>query len=391
MENPDEIFPLLPRHIRKLVKSKMDSPDIYSVNNEGGLNLHNTYSMFGSVGTDENFNVAPDHLAMKLKNELASYEKINPNQICIGNGGDELMDLVIRTFCNPHEDKILCFSGGNHRILHHARMNAVEVEELNLEGDFELPVFDIKRAITEYTKVIFIENPNQVVGKCYASFDIVDLAVGFDGIVVIDESAIDYASDKSLLSMVELCSNVIIIQSFCRAWGFAGLPLGIAYSQKPVISVLNLIKPPFSVNVMTQRMAVKALYVSEQKDRIVQKTIEEREQVKSVLQNLPLVKKVYDSQSNTLLIQVENSEEFINYLKNEEQILVFDASHIKGFENCVRITIGPGINNMRLVKAIKDMPRNTSAGHLFWRSVGRTLKKASMYLGVFRKMFGTGT
>ncbi len=391
MENPNEIFPKLPRHIRKLVKDKLDSPDFSLENKEGLLNLHNTYSKFGTVGTDEEFNLAPDRLALKLKNELASHEKMNVNQICIGNGADELLNLVIRTFCNPHQDKILCFSGGNQRILHYAGMNAVEVEELDLEGDFELPVFDVKRAITEHTKVIFIENPNQIVGKCYASFDIVDLAVGFDGVVVIDESAIDYDSEKSLLSMVELCSNVIIVQSFCRAWGLAGLPLGIAYSQKPIISVLNLMKPPFSVNVMTQRMAVKALYVSEQKDRIVQKTIEEREQVKSLLQNLPLVKKVYDSQTNTLLIQVENSEEVINYLKNEEQILVFDASHIKGFENCIRITIGPGINNMRLVKAIKDLPRNTSAGHLFWRSVGRTLRKASLYLGVFRKMFGPGS
>ena len=142
---------------------------------------------------------------------------------------------------------------------------------------------------------------------------------------------------------------------------------------------------------MTQKMAIKALYVSEQKDRIVQKTIEEREQVKSALQKLPLVKKVYDSHSNTLLVEVENSEELIAYLKNEEQILVFDASSIYGFENCIRITVGLGINNMRLVKAIKNMPRNTSAGYLFWKGVGRTLKKASLYLGVFRKMFGPGS
>ncbi|HIB78151.1 MAG TPA: aminotransferase class I/II-fold pyridoxal phosphate-dependent enzyme, partial [Flavobacteriales bacterium] len=212
--------------------------------------------------------------------ELSAYSKINTNQICIGNGSDELLDLIIRTFCDPHEDRILCFATGNQRVVHHAKMNAVEVDELTLEGDFELPVFDIKRAIAQTTKVIFIENPNQITGNCFSNFDIIDLATGFDGILVIDESAIDYATNKSLLSMISLCSNVIILQSFCRAWGLSGLPIGIAYAQTQIIKILNLLKPPFSVNVMAQRMAVKALYVTDQKDRIVQKTIEERAQVK---------------------------------------------------------------------------------------------------------------
>ncbi|MCH2022082.1 MAG: histidinol-phosphate aminotransferase family protein [Saprospiraceae bacterium] len=391
MGSQEQIFSLLPRHIRKIVQAKIASPFVLPKTKDGFLNMDSTVSPFGTVGTDEMYNIVPDSETKTLKKELSAFSKTNSNQISIGNGSDELFDLLIRTFCNPHEDKILCFSTGNQRVIHHAKMNAVEVDELTLQGDFELPVFDIKRAITKETKVIFVENPNQITGKCFSNFDIIDLATGFDGIVVIDESAIDYAANKSLISMINLCSNVVIIQNFCRAWGLSGLPVGVAYAQPSIITILNLLKPPFSVNIMAQRMAIKAMYVTDQKDRIVQKTIEERAKVKAALEQLPNVNKVHDSETNTLLIEVINVAETIAYLRNEEQIYVFDASSISGLENCIRITIGLGIQNMRLVKALKNMPAKTSKGYIFWRKMGKTLRKASMYLGIFKKIFGAGS
>ncbi|MDC0230404.1 histidinol-phosphate aminotransferase family protein [Aureispira] len=391
MENQEQILSLLPRHIRKIVQAKIASPFLLPKTKDGFLNMDTPVSPFGTVGTDETYNTQPDSKAKILKNELSAYSKINTNQISIGNGSDEFLDLLIRTFCNPHEDRILCFSTGNQRVVHHAKMNAVEVDELSLEGDFELPVFDIKRTITDTTKIIFIENPNQITGNCFSNFDIIDLATGFEGIIVIDEAAIDYAMNKSLLSMISLCNNVIIIQGFCRAWGLSGLPIGIAYAQPQIISILNLLKPPFSVNIMAQRMAVKALYVTDQKDRIVQKTIEERTQVKNALEKLPHITKVHDSETNTLLIEVENVADTIAYLRNEEQIFVYDASEIPGLENCIRITIGLSIQNMSFVKAMQSMPSKTSKGYIFWRGVGKTLRKASVYLGVLKKMFGAGS
>ena len=129
----------------------------------------------------------------------------------------------------------------------------------------------------------------------------------------------------------------------------------------------------------------------EQKERIVEKTINEREQLKTALQQLPQVLKVHESHSNTLLIESRNHAALVNYLAEEEQIIVQDVSAIEGFENCLRITVGPGINNLRFIKAMKDMPKHTSAGYIFWKNVGKTLKKASVYLGVFRKIFGAGS
>ncbi len=387
MENKEELYNFLPRHIRKLLRSKEKQEAI--VLEDAHLNLKEAASALGTVGSDENYNQYPDSQAKKLKNELSEYSNLKTNQICIGNGSTELVDLILRSFCNPHEDELLCFAPANERVLHFARMNALEVEVLDLEQNFELPIYEVRKLIKESTKVIFIENPNQITGQFPASFDIVDLLTNFEGIVVLDESAIDYATDQSLVSLIESCSNLIVLQTFSRAWGLAGLPVGVAYAQAELIRVLELLKPPFSVNVMAQKMATQALYVAEQKDRIVTKTIEQRAEVKAILEKLPAVIKVHDSETNTLVIEVENAKEMTTHLREEEQIIVLDVSNMPGLENCIRVTIGGSAENKKLVQAIKDMPYKTSPGRIFWRSISQTLRKASVFLGLFKKMLGT--
>jgi histidinol-phosphate aminotransferase len=388
MENKEKLYSFLPRHIRKLAQEK-ESLSQSIMSKDGYLNMDTSVSLLGTVGTDENYSFYPDSKAKKLKDQLAEYTKMNTNQLCIANGSSELIDLAIRIFCNPNKDSILCFSPAKQAVQDFARMHAIELDVLDLEQNFDLPIYEIKKAIKETTKVIFIENPNQILGNCYSSFDIVDLVTNFEGLVVIDESAIDYIADKSLVSLINTCNNVIVIQSFSGAWGLAGLPVGMAYGQPELINVLNLLKPPFSVNVMAQQMALRALYVADQKDRVVERIIEQREQVKVVLEKLPAVKKVHDSETNTLLIEVENAKEMAIHLQKEEQIIVLNLSSIPGLENCIRVSIGTGLQNMRLVKAIKDMPYKTSAGRMFWKGVSRTLRKASMYLGVFKKILGS--
>jgi len=319
MENKEKLYNFLPKHIRKLAQAKENLPQPV-VSKDGYLSMETSISLLGTVGTDENYSSYPDSQAKKLKNQLAEYAKMDSNQICIANGSSELIDLAIRVFCNPNKDSILCFSPAKQEVQDFARMHAVEVDVLDLEQNFDLPIYEIRKAIKDTTKVIFIENPNQILGNCYASFDIVDLVTTFDGLVVIDESAIDYVVDKSLVSLVNTCNNAIVIQSFSGAWGLAGLPVGMAYAQPEIINVLNLLKPPFSVNVMAQQMAVRALYVADQKDRVVERTIEQREQIKTVLAKLPAVKKVHDSETNTLLIEVENAEEMTIHLRKEEPL-----------------------------------------------------------------------
>ena len=391
MKDQETLLRFIPRHIRKLYQEKQQNPSRFVQEKEGQLNLSSTESRFGTVGTDASFFLAPDKQATKLKKELSAYEKMSSDQIVLANGTMEMMDLIARCCCNPHQDNVLTLQGSNTQLQHQLKMQAIEVQSIPLEVDLELPIYSIKRAINEQTKILFIENPHPITGRCFSNFDIVDLTTSFDGLVVINESAIDYATHKSLLPMVEMCSNVIIIHSFSRAWGLAGLPLAVAYSQAPLAQFLTCMQDAISINTMTQTMATKALYVSEQKERIVEKTINEREQLKTALEQLPQVLKVHESHSNTLLIESRNHAALVNYLAEEEQIIVQDVSAIEGFENCLRITVGPGINNLRFIKAMKDMPKHTSAGYIFWKNVGKTLKKASVYLGVFRKIFGAGS
>lgn len=387
MEHTEKINEWIPKYIRKLVASKealVETLDIKA----GFLNAHRPTGLYGTVGTDEDYSQRPDIKATRLKEELATYTNLTPQQICIGNGSTELIDLVIRTFCHVGQDHIIGFQPSNNRLKHFAKMQALEIDLLELGHNFEMPIYEVRKSITEATKLLFIENPNHITGSCFANFDIVDLVTSFDGIVVIDESAIDYAPNQSLVSIINECSNVIIIQSFSRAWGLAGLPVGMAYASPEIIRILNILKPPFSVNTVAQKMATKALYVPDQKARIVTRTIEERAQVKTMLEKLPAVLEVFDSETNTLLIKVEDASIMTQHLRKEELIHVLNVSDLPGLDNCIRITIGKGLDNMRLVKAFKDMPIKTSGSRLFWKAVSGTLRQASSFLGIFKKILG---
>jgi len=387
MEHTENLNEWLPKYIRKLVASKTALAK-EPILKDGFLNAHRSTGLYGTIGTDEDYSQRPDIKATRLKEELAAYVGLDVKQICIGNGSTELVDLVIRTFCHSGKDRILGFQPSDPRMAHFAQMQALEVDLLTLGSNFEMPIFEVKENISDATKMLFIENPNHITGSCFPKFDIVDLATGFDGIVVIDESAIDYASDQSLISIVNDCPNVIIIQSFSRAWGLAGLPIGMAYASPEIIHILNLLKPLFSVNSIAQKMATKALYVADQKDRIVTKTIQEREQVRAILEKLPAVLEVFESETNTLLLRVEDVDLMTEHLKKEELIYVLNVSHFTGLENCIRITIGKGLDNMRLVKAFKDMPSKTAGPRLFWKTVSSGLRQASSFLGVFKKILG---
>lgn len=387
MEYSENLNKWLPKHIRKLAASKAALAK-EPILKEGFLNAHRPTGLYGTVGTDENHSQRPDTKATRLKEELAAHMNLDMQQICIGNGSTELVDLILRTFCNPNQERVLAFTPSNNRLEHFAHLHALELDLLELGHNFEMPIYEVRKSIAEATKLLFIENPNHITGSCFASFDIVDVATSFEGIVVIDESAIDYASENSLVSIIQDCPNVIIIQSFSWAWGLAGLPVGMAYANPEIIKILNLLKSPFSVNTLAQKMATKALYVADQKDRIVARTIEEREQVKTTLEKLPAILEVFDSETNTLLVKVEDPELMTQHLLKEELIHVLNVSNLPGLDNCLRITIGSGLDNMRLVKAFKDMPSKTSSSRLFWKAVSGTLRQASSFLGIFKKILG---
>jgi len=385
----EEVFRLLPRHIRKLLQHQQALPSAQAPQQEGWLDMSSSVSVWGTIGTDEVYNKYPDPKSVKLRNELAEYVGLPADCICVGNGSTELIDLALRVFCTPTEDEVLCFAPVESRLKHFAQLQALEINELPLEPDYQLPIYNIPKQINNSTKVIFIENPNAITGTLVSSFDIVDIVSDFDGVVIVDESAIDYAPSHSLVSLVEQCDNLLVVQSFSGIWGLAALRVGMIYAQPAIIEVLQALKPAFSVNAIAQRQATSALYVADQKERVVQKMTQQREQLRESLQNLKIIKKVHESETNTLLVEVEHASELVEYLRKEEYIAIKDVSHLVGTENCVRISVGQGLDNVRLLKALKDMTYKQSPTRKFLKMVSKTLRKASSFFGFFKKIIGT--
>lgn len=384
---PQQYQALLPKHIRKLIQqvSKTNDP---AVRQEGYVYLDDTISPWGTVGTDEDYHERPDATAKRLKEELARYHKLEEQQIAVGNGTVALLDAVLRLFCNPHEDAVFYFTPQQHRVEQLAQLQALERIHLPLGPNFELPIYEISKVLTPNTKVMVVEHPNPITGTCCSRFDLIDLATSFDGIIVVDETAIDYAPAESTLELIKEYPNIIILQSFSGAWGLASLPVGVAFAAPALIQLLELVLPKEGLNSVAQRMAVKALYVPNQKDRIVGQTLEERHQMAAALKALPAVDEVYDSYTNTLLLKVEKPANTIEYLKNEALIVASDVSHYPGLEQCIRVSIGKGLENLRLIKALKEMPAKTSRRHVIWKTISTTLRQASSFLGAFKKILG---
>ncbi len=386
MKNQETLYQFLPRQTRKLIQYQNKIPQPLCPQKEGWANLESSASIYGGIGNDEIFHKYPDPLASKLCRQLGEHHQLDTNQICVGNGSTELVDLILRTFCNPTQDQILSFSPMANRLQHLARLNSLNLEILPLEVDFQLPILNENQLDCTVNKIIYIENPNTIIGSALSQFDIIDVVSQFEGIVVIDESAIDYNPQNSLVSLVNEYPNLIVLQSFSRAWGLAGLRVGVALASAEIIKLLRLVQPPFSVNTIAQQVATKALYIIDKKDRLVEKVIAQREKLKTDLAQLSVVKKVYESESNTLLLKVDNAKELTAYLFEEELIAILDVSHQVGTENCVRITVGLEIDNLRLLNALKNMNYKKSGSRKFLKKITSTLRRASSFLGVFKKI-----
>ena len=378
---------ILPRHIRKLIKSAdleaESRPEYFS-------SMDQAKSAFGSVGTDKDYTKLPV-ASKQLIQEISAYHHVSEPQILLSSDQQQVIDLCIRTICRPGEDNIITLKTGDELIQKVALLNNIEVHSLDLEMDFQMPLFAIKRAIDKHTRLIYLQNPNFIQGNCFANFDIVDLATSFDGILLVDESLIDYSMDKSLISMIELCENVIVVQNFSNSWGLAAMPLSVVFADPFMIEALSVVQSPHAVNYSAQKVVQRALYLSNQHKRNIEKLSIQKNQMIEALNKMQVVLQVFPSDSNTILVQVQDANALCAYLKEEHHIILMNTQDKIAVENCVRFTVQDAANNVKLLKAIKEMPRYTSKGYVFLRRIGKTLKKASMYLGVFKKIFSTGS
>lgn len=305
-----------------------------------------------SAAADKNYNRYPDPLQLDLKDAISKIKGVPIENTFLGNGSDEAIDLLFRAFCEPGQDNVIILPPTYGMYEVSANINNVEVRKVNLLPNFQLDLDGIAEAIDENTKLIFICSPNNPTGNSIVRTDIETVLTNFDGLVVIDEAYINYAKQRTFIKELTEYPNLVILQTFSKAWGLAALRLGMAFAARPVIDVLNKVKPPYNINQATQDIALNALQNIDQVNEWIKITVAERENLSNELRALPLVKKVYPSDANFILIEVENALDIYNLLV-DEGIIIRDRSKVTLCEGCLRITIGTAEENKTLLQTLK--------------------------------------
>ncbi|MEM6735758.1 MAG: histidinol-phosphate transaminase [Bacteroidota bacterium] len=297
----------------------------------------------------------PDASMKELKRQYALFRGVKTNQLIFGNGSDELIDLLIRAFCEPKQDKILIFRPVFSMYEVCAKINDVEIFQQSLTADFQIDFETVKPILCDpQLKLIFICSPNNPTGNKIDQFTIISIAKSFDGLVIVDEAYIDFSENGLLKSEI---SNLFILNTFSKAFGLAGIRLGAGIGNQQVIDVLNKIKPPYNVNSITQRKAIEALNRPDEIKRQVEILIEERLKLQEGLKQILSVKRIYPSDANFLLVEFDDAKAILNQLL-EKGIVVRDRSG--QVPNTLRITVGTPEENEQLIAALKREERQTN-------------------------------
>jgi histidinol-phosphate aminotransferase len=301
---------------------------------------------------DHNYSRYPDPLQLDLKEAIGKIKGLPIENTFLGNGSDEAIDLLFRSFCEPRIDNVIILPPTYGMYEVSANINNVEVRKVNLLPDYQLDLDRIAEAIDSRTKLIFICSPNNPTGNSIIRTDIETVLANFEGLVVIDEAYINFSKQRSFIPELTEYSNLVILQTFSKAWGLAALRLGMAFAARPVIDILNKVKPPYNINQATQDLALKALENVEQVNEWIKITVAERDRLSEELLNLDLVKTVYPSDANFILAEVSDASAIYNFLV-EQGIIVRDRSKVALCEGCLRITIGTSSENETLLNALK--------------------------------------
>lgn len=317
---------------------------------DASIYLDANENSLGTVGSGE-FNRYPDPLQMDLKEKIAQQKQIKTNQIFLGNGSDEAIDLLFRAFCEPQKDSVLIFppTYGMYKV--QANIHNTPVEEILLNNDFTLPVDKIEQIINPTIKLLFICSPNNPTGNLIKKESIIRILECFKGLVVVDEAYIDFAKGESMVSEIENYPNLVVLQTFSKAWGMAGLRLGMAFANEEIISILNKIKYPYNINTLTQEFAIKALNNVEEKESMANTIIEERENLRTKLILLDIVETIYPSDANFLLVKIQNAPKIYQELI-AKGIVVRNRSNVALCNNCLRITVGTIDENRKLIEQL---------------------------------------
>ncbi len=338
---------LLRENIKKL-KPYSTARDEYTGNI--GIFLDANENSFGSI-PDGELNRYPDPHQKKLKEKLSKIKKVNQENIFIGNGSDEAIDLLLRAFCEPVKDSIIILppTYGMYKVA--ADINDVETIEVPLTSEFQIAAENVLNKITNSTKLIFICSPNNPSGNLMDRDSIKRILNSFNGIVVIDEAYIDFADDESWISELGNFNNLVVLQTFSKAWGLANIRVGLAFGNQLIISVLNKIKYPYNVNGVSQQIIIKSLDYVSKKNKIVEKIISEKKILTKALLNINCIEHVFPSDANFILAKVHNANKIYDYLL-ENKIIVRNRANMIHCNECLRFTVGTEGENKKLIEIL---------------------------------------
>jgi histidinol-phosphate aminotransferase len=344
-------------NINNLIRENIKCPNPYSSARDEYTNASSKEMIF--LDANENpfangVNRYPDPQQNSVKELLSKIKKIDTKNILLGNGSDEVLDLLFRAFCEPNKDNIITLppTYGMYAVL--ANINAVENIKVVLTVNFQPNVAHILSKVDENTKLLFLCSPNNPTGNSFSVAAVEELLLKFNGLVVIDEAYIDFSEQESWLKKLEQFPNLVITQTLSKAYGMAGIRLGVCYASKEIISVLNSIKPPYNVNELSQQKAINRLLDFDAVQNEIIQIKNERVQLEKELKSLDFIEKVYPSDANFLLIQVDDANKRYQQLLSNG-IVIRNRTKEPLCENCLRITVGTTEENEKLLEVLKKI------------------------------------
>ena len=299
------------------------------------------------------YNRYPDPHQKIVKDKIAVIKRIPAGNIFLGNGSDECIDIIFRCFCEPGNDNVIICPPTYGMYEVSANINNVGLKKVPLLNDFQLDLIHLENAIDTNTKIVWICSPNNPTGNSINRVDIEMVLNNFNGLVVIDEAYINFAKQKTFVQELSDYPNLIVLQTFSKAWGLAGLRLGTAFASTPIIEVMDRVKPPYNINQATQEIATKALEEIGQVNDMIKIIVDMREALAEVFLTMPTVEKVYPSEANFILVKIKEARKIYEFLLTKG-IVLRDRSNVALCENCLRITIGTEQENTLLIDAMQE-------------------------------------
>ena len=304
------------------------------------------------------YNRYPDPYQQKLKEKLAFVKQIAANQIFIGNGSDECIDILFRTFCEPGKDNVIICPPTYPMYEVSANINDIAIQKAPLLSDYQLNLAHIEQLVNAHTKIIWICSPNNPTGNSLDRIDIETILNHFEGIVVVDEAYINFSKQKSFVQSLIDYPNLVVLQTLSKAWGLAGLRLGMCFASPQIIGYLNKVKAPYNINIVTQELALQALEEVGQVNDMIKLLVDMRVALAQVIASMPHVIQVFPSDTNFILVKIPKARQLYEYLLSQG-IIVRDRSALELCEDSLRITVGTEQENTLLVDAMYQWITNT--------------------------------